>query len=330
MAGKVTPLAQKIARQMTAPKCDRIFDNSEVFQTFERDLHCFEVQAISKPILDAMDEQNVWPDVASILPDMFLPSPVTWIEFTKQETRLAYVLEQDGGWFNLGVGWDSAKGMGFFRVGKFRSCTILQSADQIEVELNSDFEDDRGEFKNKNALPSVDQLTNDAYRLGLQNGLLDAKGEGFDAAVKWEKAKKEMLEFGMRSLQQRVDELEMAAEVVGLANHIIAFSVLAIDLINTPGVLGMRQHQPHAGLARRMAKLGVGRFPLRAWSEVTVRTSTKIVDSEFESGPSFHKCLHFVRAHKRHYKDGGISLVKAHWRGDPALGIKRTRYKVAA
>jgi hypothetical protein len=37
-----------------------------------------------------------------------------------------------------------------------------------------------------------------------------------------------------------------------------------------------------------------------------------------------------VRSHLRHYRDGKVTVIPAHWRGDPALGIKRTRYLVAA
>lgn len=37
--------------------------------------------------------------------------------------------------------------------------------------------------------------------------------------------------------------------------------------------------------------------------------------------PAFHKAFHFVRSHLRHFKDGTHTLVKAHWRGDPRLGI---------
>lgn len=44
-------------------------------------------------------------------------------------------------------------------------------------------------------------------------------------------------------------------------------------------------------------------------------------DITYNSGPKFHKAFHFVRTHLRHFKDGTHTKIKAHWRGDPRLGI---------
>jgi hypothetical protein len=41
------------------------------------------------------------------------------------------------------------------------------------------------------------------------------------------------------------------------------------------------------------------------------------------------KCLHFCRSHLR-VRNGRLEQVKAHWRGNPSLGIKQTRYKLVA
>jgi hypothetical protein len=111
--------------------------------------------------------------------------------------------------------------------------------------------------------------------------------------------------------------------------HGIAFCVLALELINTPGLIGLRQHDPHRGMAKRYAT--IGSYPLRGWSEVTLKHQTKVAGpAEQLSGTTYHKCLHFVRSHLRHYRNGNVSVIPAHWRGDPALGIKRTRYRMAA
>ena len=172
-------------------------------------------------------------------------------------------------------------------------------------------------------------LENEALWHKCSNGSLsknDVKPENIAFAL----ARRELLEFGYKA---KLDQLERASvwrDAAGLAHHAIAFGVMAIDLINTPGIVGMKQRTPHTGLARKLARIGVGSYPLRAWSEVTVKTHTVVDDGEYESGATFRKCLHFVRAHRRHYRDGRESIVRAHWRGDPALGIKRTRYKVAA
>jgi hypothetical protein len=119
--------------------------------------------------------------------------------------------------------------------------------------------------------------------------------------------------------------------VHGYINHGIAFVILALDLINTPGLVGLRQHDPHRGLARKLYAARSGSYPLRGWSEIVLKHQTRIADeTEHHTGATYHKCLHFVRSHLRHYRDGKVTVIPAHWRGDPALGIKRTRYLVAA
>lgn len=111
----------------------------------------------------------------------------------------------------------------------------------------------------------------------------------------------------------------------------IVYSLLAI--INTPRLIGRKQHMPHRALERALTRgLGVGRFPLGAWTELKLSTSAHLRDAgseENEAHLTGRKCLHFCRAHLR-VRNGRLEMVKSHWRGDPALGIKRTRYKVTA
>lgn len=104
----------------------------------------------------------------------------------------------------------------------------------------------------------------------------------------------------------------------------------ALSLINTPRLIGQRHHMPHAGLQRKIAaaKGMVGKFPLRAWTEIKLEVKTRVDDgAEHEARLSGGKALHFCRAHLR-MRFGQVELVSAHWRGDPSLGIKRTRYSV--
>jgi hypothetical protein len=102
--------------------------------------------------------------------------------------------------------------------------------------------------------------------------------------------------------------------------------------INSPRVFGQKTHLPHRGLQRELIKQQklVGRFSLQAWTEIVleVRPPQNLVD---ETGCEAHltgrKALHFVRAHVR-IKQGRLEWVSSHWRGDAALGIKRSRYKL--
>lgn len=108
------------------------------------------------------------------------------------------------------------------------------------------------------------------------------------------------------------------------------YALLAI--INTPRLIGRRQHMPHRGLERRLRQSGglIGKYPLHAWHELTLVAHTSRIDDSgisHEAHLTGRKCLHFCRQHIR-IRNGRLELVSAHWRGDPALGIKQTRYRV--
>jgi hypothetical protein len=105
-----------------------------------------------------------------------------------------------------------------------------------------------------------------------------------------------------------------------------------LGMINTPRIFGRRQHMMHAGLQRKLvaAKPLVGKWPLQAWHELTLEVSpTRIIDSakEHEAKLTGERALHFVREHLR-FRFGMWIQVTEHWRGNGALGIKRTRYSV--
>lgn len=102
-----------------------------------------------------------------------------------------------------------------------------------------------------------------------------------------------------------------------------------LNLINRPGSLDRREHAPHRGLQRDLTRRAmVGRFPLRGWTEITLNVAPGGNQREPKSaGSTGDKCLHFVRAHRRRCYGVWVQ-IPAHWKGDPALGIKQTRYRV--
>jgi len=119
-----------------------------------------------------------------------------------------------------------------------------------------------------------------------------------------------------------------------LPSILIASCHMFLAIINSPKVIARKQHAPHSGLQKQLARAfgGVGKFPLRAWTELELVAFSTIKEpngAEFETRLSGSKCLHFCRKHIR-VRNGKLELVSAHWRGDPALGIKRTRYNVVA
>lgn len=111
------------------------------------------------------------------------------------------------------------------------------------------------------------------------------------------------------------------------------FILTILALINTPRVIGRRQHAPAKTLERKLvSSVGVtGSFPLHAWTEIKL----EIGEAHDASGDGMHenhltgrKALHFCRSHLR-IKRGRVEVVRGHWRGDASIGIKQSRYTLA-
>jgi hypothetical protein len=74
----------------------------------------------------------------------------------------------------------------------------------------------------------------------------------------------------------------------------------------------------------------VGTFPLRAWTEIKLEVCPPKWAGDLPENETHFtgtRALHFCRAHAR-IRLGRLEFVRAHWRGDPALGIKRSRYRL--
>jgi hypothetical protein len=98
-----------------------------------------------------------------------------------------------------------------------------------------------------------------------------------------------------------------------------------LAMINSPKVIGRRQIMPHRTLVKNWS---VGKFPLHAWTEIKllVNKPPEIDDgAPHEAWLTGRRALHFCRAHVR-MRLGVLEYVRSHWRGDPAIGIKRSRY----
>lgn len=116
------------------------------------------------------------------------------------------------------------------------------------------------------------------------------------------------------------------------ANTMVCFLYALLAMINTPRVIGRTMHQPHAGLQRKIAaaRSMPGKYPLHAWHELKLEVRPPRDEAGHEPRQTIltgGKALHFVRAYCR-LQNGSLVLVSSHWKGDPALGIKQTRYRV--
>src|SRR5262249_29716721 len=104
-----------------------------------------------------------------------------------------------------------------------------------------------------------------------------------------------------------------------------------LAIINTPHIIGRTTHLPHTGLQKHLARAFKmpGKYPLQPWHEVKLHV---VVPSEFGGGEveghlTGERALHLCRSYLR-IRLGQLELVHSHWRGNPALGIKQTRYRV--
>jgi len=121
-----------------------------------------------------------------------------------------------------------------------------------------------------------------------------------------------------------------STDISGSQMVLVLYAALA--LINTPRLIGRRQHMPHRGLERRLLKQQklLGHFPLHAWTEIKLEVTPPEEASgspPTEAHLTGRKALHFCRAHLR-VRNGRVEIVRGHWRGDASLGIKRSRYRL--
>lgn len=104
------------------------------------------------------------------------------------------------------------------------------------------------------------------------------------------------------------------------------FTAAALMLINAPRGVKRITHEPHKGLRREMKRHG--KPELRPYHVIKLDKAAGNIGGA--NGGGTPKGFHFCRAHLRQLPTGVTTKVRAHWRGDPALGICRATYKVAA
>lgn len=105
-----------------------------------------------------------------------------------------------------------------------------------------------------------------------------------------------------------------------------------LSLINSPKIIGRKQHMPNVALEKKFKKTSKTGFPLHAWTEIKLDISkpVEIYDGlPHEAHLTGGRARHFCRAHIR-IKNGAVEFVSSHWRGTASLGIKNSRYRLVA
>lgn len=122
---------------------------------------------------------------------------------------------------------------------------------------------------------------------------------------------------------------QQTEELNGVMGHWVAAALL---LINAPRGVERRPIPTHKGLQREVRHV-LG--PVKLQPAHVIRLSAKPsppdprdseVDVAGESGRG--KAFHFCRSHKRVLASGVTTRVRAHWKGDPSLGVSQGTYQL--
>lgn len=106
--------------------------------------------------------------------------------------------------------------------------------------------------------------------------------------------------------------------------------VAILALMNSPKLVRTKQHTMEKFNARRIKR---GKYPYFPHHEVYLNVDKHAFEVQQGQGDGPERCLHFVRAHPRfyvhpRYKEASVTIVQPHWRGNPELGIKNSRYNM--
>lgn len=103
--------------------------------------------------------------------------------------------------------------------------------------------------------------------------------------------------------------------------------VAALLLINAPRGVDRKKVSSNYTLASQLKKLRRGPL-LQEGYTITLSTIPGDVSGRIGHVNQSPRMFHFCRSHVRNLSEGKTTVVKAHWRGDPSLGIKKGDYKL--
>lgn len=143
-------------------------------------------------------------------------------------------------------------------------------------------------------------------------------------------------QIGMGAFGGNITDVQSSSEIIYTDPFVrkSAWNIqILLAMINTPKIIGRRQHMPNASLEKKMLRgRGGVKFPLHAWTEIKLNIAKPVeIDDGLphEAHLSGSRALHFCRAHIR-VKNGRIEFVTHHWRGNAAMGVRNTRYRVVS
>lgn len=291
----MTPLASRLAKQLVVPKRKRWLtdEGCTLVRQHLDDTHCFEVTAaveLERELRDTVQKQGAQDGSQFIGQYVFLPAPKTWIEYFHPQ------------------------------LGRHAFSLIETPTDDATAAFATWFIDDA-----INPLGWI-SLVSDDYRVAAWP---DDPMRRFRLSLPTDRAAETVVCDLIELLARSHGDGSQSSGVGLLAQYLMSCIHMFLIVINTPRIVGRKQHMPNRNLERKlMQKLSAGKFPLHAWTEIKLEIAKppEIDDGEpHEAHLTGRRALHFCRKHIR-IRNGKLEYVRAHWRGDPAIGIKRSRY----
>lgn len=120
----MTPLAARVAKELLLPEKKRAIqdaDGAVSVGLLSRDTHCFDIGSATDVMVNTLSEV-AWADVEPLIGELFLPSPVTWLEpVGYSPIPMAYVLRKEDEFFAVYYFHADENGITAMALGKFRA-----------------------------------------------------------------------------------------------------------------------------------------------------------------------------------------------------------------
>jgi len=288
----MTPLAKWLAGRVATEKKWWLANEYDKLLAPFPVVKCFEVSAVfdlAAMLADQAQEKNSITDSLA-----FLPAPATWLEYQSGKGRHGYLLVQKTETAASCVSFlaEDIKGGIAFVPMPIADLPLLSTADADDFAVDS-------------------ALTIQ----GLDEKYLER------APV--------FTEFGVP--RARWDTSNVDWDQVLAAEQTRAYRLYALlSIINSPKIIDRSTHKPSSGLQKLLRRSAGKPFELLPWHEILldVRPPPDGEDhggnGERLTGPkAFHFCRSFIRI-----RLGKLERVRAHWRGDPSLGVSQASYRV--
>lgn len=293
----MTPMAKWVAeRSIVEPKWWLVNEYDRLLTPFPS-VKCFEVSAVtdlSDMLAEQAQEKN---SIAESL--AFLPAPATWIEYAipADGARGGYLLVQktETSASCVSVYAADIKGGTYFIPCPLADLPLLDTSDADGFALDSTLS--QQELGREYLADQAERIIHDAG--GVRKARWDASN------VDWDKL--------------LLDEQHRAYRLYAL-----------LSIINSPKIIDRSTNKPSSGLQKRLERKAGKSAGLLPWHEILLDVRPPPDPEQHDVGEArltgpkaFHFCRSFLRI-----RLGRLERVRAHWRGDPALGVSQASYRV--